>query len=397
MFRRGWMLFLPLTLALLFGCEDNGASPGTQADKPEVQVSSPVSDTLTDYEVFTGRTQAFNTYEIRARVTGYLDQAPFQQGDDVKKGDVLFVIQQKPFRDALNQAKGTRDQQKAQLTYYDALYKRNRNLSTNGSATVEETQQSRASRDGTEAALRSAEAAVEIAQQNLDWTVIRAPFDGRMSRRLVDVGNDVLADNTILATLVQLDPLYAYFDVDERTLLRIGPLLVQGKVPPEAYQKFPVMLGLANEKPEEFSHKGELKFADNKVDPNTGTLRMWGTFENTKLDLRPGLFIRVRMGIGDPKSSLFVSEAALGSDQGRRYLYLVSPENKIVYTPVEVGQRKNGLIAVQPAQGYQLSPSDRIVVSGLQRVRPKMEVESKLIPMPRVKSEVTSMPLITKR
>src|SRR5262249_41813658 len=151
---------------------------------------------------------------------------------------------------------------------------------------------------------------------------------GRISRRLVDPGNDVIADNTVLASLVQLDKLYAYFDVDERTLLRINHLLPHGKIPPDAAKLLPVTLGLANEKPEAFSHEGVVEFADNKVDPTTGTLRMWGTFDNPNFDLKPGLFIRVRMGLGAPRKALFVSEAALGSDQGRKFLYVVNGENK---------------------------------------------------------------------
>ena len=156
-----------------------------------------------------------------------------------------------------------------------------------------------------------------------------------------------MADNTILASLVELDKLYAYFDVDERTFLRINPLLPNGMVPADAEKKLPVLLGLANEQPEAFSHPGVLKFADNKLDASTGTLRMWGTFENTKFDLKPGLFVRVRMGIGEPQQALFVRESALGSDQGRKYLYVLDSENKVTYRPVEVGQRKDGRIAVK--------------------------------------------------
>jgi RND family efflux transporter MFP subunit len=384
------MVLLPLVVAVLAGC--NGTEPLSVAGgkPPEVQVSVPVADTLADYEVFTGRTQAFQSVDLKARVSGYLDQAPFEQGDDVKKGDVLFVIQQKPFQDALNQAKATRDQQKALLAYNEALYQRDRGLTMKGSVGLEELQQVRANRDSLAAGVRGAEAAVEIAQQNLDWTVIRASFDGRISRRLVDPGNDVQAGNTVLASVVQVDPLYAYFDVDERTLLRICDLLPQGKVPSDAAQKLPVLLGLANEKPEDFSHKGTLKFADNKVDPTTGTLRMWGTFENPKRDLRPGLFIRVRLGIGQPRPALFIAESALGSDQGRRYVYVVNEQNQVVYTPVEVGQRKDGLIAIEKG----LQGGERIVVNGLQRVRSQMEVQPTSVPMPRAKGSATTAPIV---
>jgi RND family efflux transporter MFP subunit len=402
-----WWLVLPLlAVASLAGCAGPEQAP-VQAPPPEVQVSLPVADTLTDFEVFTGRTQAITYNDLRARVTGYLDQAPFQQGEDVKKGDVLFVVQQKPFEDALRQAKAVRDQQKAQLSYNEAVLQRNRTLTSRNALDTEALQQALAARDTAKAAVESAEAAIALAQQNLDWSVIRAPFDGRISRRLVDPGNDVIADNTVLASLVQVDPLYAYFDMDERTLLRIDPLLYQGKVPPDAAKKFPVTLGLANEKPEAFSHQGTLAFADNKVDPGTGTLRMWGIFENPKRDLKPGLFIRVRMGVGESRPALFVAEAALGSDQGRQFLYVANekknedgtpvlkedgtPVYVVAYTPVVVGQRKNGLIAVE--QG--LKGGERVVVEGLQRVRPKIEVAPKVVDMPRVKDANAKTTVVT--
>jgi RND family efflux transporter MFP subunit len=376
---------------LLAGCGSD-EPPASTGPPPEVQVSEPVPDTLTDYEVFTGRTQAINFADLRARVTGYLEQAPFQEGEDVKKGDVLFVIQRKPFEDALRQAQATVEQQKAQLTYNEAVYQRNRALYSrgNGVLDMETLQQSQATRDTSKAAVAAAEAAVALAQQNLDWSVIRAPFDGRISRRQVDPGSDVIADQTVLASLVQLDPLYAYFDVDERTLLEIRRYMHQGKITSEAAKKFPVTLGLANEDPEHFTHEGKLKFADNKVDPGTGTLRLWGVFDNPNHDLYPNLFIRVRMGVGEPRPALFVSEAALGSDQGRKFVYVVNDENKVVYTPVEVGQRKNGLIAVEKG----LKGGERVVVDGLQRVRPADKVEAKAVPMPRAAGPQTAAPAV---
>lgn len=389
MYRCGWMVLLPLGVVSLAGC--NGADSTVAPPKPpEIDVSLPVSDTLTDFEVFTGRTQALNSVDLKARVTGYLEQAPFRQGEDVKKGDILFVIQQNSFEAALKQAKATRDQQKAMMEYNETVYQRNRNLTNRNAVSTEDLQQTRANRDSSKAAYEAAIAAVAIAQQNYDWTVIRAPFDGRISRRLVDVGNDVMADTTVLASLVQLDKLYAYFDVDERTLLSITDFLPQGKVPAELNQKLPVKLGLANEKPEDFAHDGALDFVDNRVDANTGTLRMWGIFNNPKFDLKPGLFIRVRMNVGKPRQAFFVAETALGSDQGHKYLYVVNEENKVVYTPVTVGQRKNGLIAIE----HGLKGDERIVVNGLQRVKQQMEVKPKVISMPRTDVQATNTPVV---
>jgi RND family efflux transporter MFP subunit len=378
MYRNGWIaLFSVLTVGLL-GCGEEKKSADA---KPEVQVSEPIPDTITNYEVFTGRTQALNAVDLRCRVTGYLADAPFKQGDDVKKGDVLFTIQQKPFEEALRQAKATRDQERATLALQEQLYKRHFALRNQGAMSQEDFQQTQTARDKSRAALEAAEAAVAIAKQNLEWTVVHAPFDGRISRRLVDPGNDVIADNTVLASIVQVDKLYAYFDVDERTALQISHLLPHGKVPVNAARILPLMLGLANERPEQFSHEGVLDIVDNKIDVNSGTLRMWGIFENTGYDLRPGMFIRVRMGIGEPRQAYFVAESALGSDQGRKFLYVVNDSDQIVYTPVTTGQRKNGLIAIESG----LKGKERVVINGLQRVRPKMEVVPERVDMPRVK------------
>jgi RND family efflux transporter MFP subunit len=376
--RHGWTV-LPLLLIALVGCGEDKAPPEPGA--PEVQVSVPLSDTITNYEVFTGRTQALNAVDLRCRVTGFLAEAPFKQGEDVKKGDVLFVIQQKPFEESLRQARATRDQQRATLLLNESLYKRHLALRNQNAMSQEDFQQTQAARDTSRAALEAAEAATAIAAQNLDWCVVRAPFDGRISRRLVDPGNDVIADNTILASLVEVDKLYAYFDVDERTLLQINHLLPRGKVPANAARTLPLMLGLANESPEQFSHQGVLDILDNKVDVNSGTLRMWGIFENSEYDLKPGMFIRVRMGIGEPRQALFVAESALGSDQGRKFLYVVDGDNHIVYKPVTVGQRKQGLIAIENG----LKGDERVVINGIQRVRPNMEVIPETVTMPRVK------------
>jgi multidrug efflux system membrane fusion protein len=375
------------------GCH-HGKPPADDSKPPEVMVSVPVKDSLVNYEVFTGRTQAANRVDLRARVSGFLDRVyvgrdderqdgkpmPIREGEDVAKGTVLFVVEQKPFQDALTQADKTYDQLVTQRDYNRRNLERLRNsglgtspADVDAAATAVRTSEAQA-----EAAL----AARKIAQQNLDWCTVTAPFDGRISTRLVDRGNVVKSDDTILATLEQVNPLRAYFDVDERTTLRISPLLDRGKVPPNAARKFPVTLGLANEEPDRFSHPGVLKSADNKVDPGTGTLRMWGLFENPKLDLKSGMFIRVRMGIGEPQEALFVAETALQSDQGRQYVYVVDEDNKIVYTPVEPGQRKNGLIAVKGLKG-----DERVVVDGLQRARAQMVVAPKDVTMPRAAEE----------
>jgi RND family efflux transporter MFP subunit len=393
MSRKLWLLALLLPAGVI-GCH-HAKSQSEEARSPEVMVSLPIKDDIVDFETFTGRTEPVNHVDLKARVSGYLDkvyvgrqgeveddkQVPFYEGEDVRKGDVLFVIQRKPFQDALTQAQKNLEG----LIVQRDNNKRVKDRAEAGGAGVSPNDLDAAitAYRMSESQVGSAAAAVEIAKQNLEWATIRAPFDGRIGKRLVDHGNVVKADDTILASIEQINPLHAYFDVDERTTLRINPLLHNGMVPDNAAKKFPLALGLANEDPDKYVHAGTLKFADNKVDASTGTLRMWGLFENPNLDLKSGMFVRVRMGIGEPQKELFIAEAALNSDQGRKYVYVLDDENKIVYTPVETGQRKDGRIAIRSG----LKENDRVVVDGLQRVRPQMVVNPKEVTMPRAKDD----------
>jgi RND family efflux transporter MFP subunit len=391
---RVWAAGAVLAAAAAAGCEGEPQQAGGPKKLEEVQVSALVPDYVADYEVFTGRVQTTHYLDIKARVTGYLKEAGFKEGEDVRKDQVLFKIDSRPYDAMLAQTAAMVAQASTHLQTAEDTY--SRDLRSPAATSDAALTQDRDAVEEAKAALKQAEANRQAAQNNVDYCVIKAPFDGRISRLNVDPENDVIADNTVLASLVQLDPLYAYFDVDERTLLDIGALLPEGKITPRAAEVFPLTLGLANQKPEEFTHKGTLKIADNKVDSTTGTLRMWGTFDNAAHDLKPGLFVRVRMDKGRPKQSLFVYEAAIGSDQGRNYVYVVGADNKAAYTQVEKGQKKDGLIAIKPAKGYELKPGDRVVVNGLQRIHPildektgqlkPVEIQPQEVPMPRAKN-----------
>ncbi len=390
---RLWAAGALLAGAAAVGCDSEPPAP--PPSKPTVEVSNPVLDSVADFEVFTGRTQAMHSVDIKARVTGELMEMHFKEGEDVKKGQTLFKIDSRPYDATLAQAAAMVNQASTHGQSMQDIYSRDlRSPAATPEATLI---QDRDNLDEAKATLKASQATRQAAQNNVDYCVIKAPFDGRISRLNIDLNNDVIADNTVLASLVQLDPLYGYFDVDERTLLRIGALLPHGEVPADASVKFPLTLGMANEKPEEFSHKGTLRIADNKVDPTTGTVRMWGVFANPDYDLKPGMFVRVRLDVGQPRPALFVAEEALGSDQGRRYLYVVNDDNKIVYTQVEVGQRKDGWIAVAPVQGYHLTAKDRVVVNGLQRVHSDQEVEPKPVAMPRAMVPSVEPPVVVNK
>jgi RND family efflux transporter MFP subunit len=388
---------LPLVVSI--GCgRGNSAPPGTST-APKVDVSKPVTLDVADTAEFTGTTQTLNHVDLKARVSGFLDivcvgedanpaegMHKFKEGGEVKKNEVLFVVEKKPFELALSQAQANLEQTKQQRDYNRRAYERN--AAAGAGATKDQVDQSYAAWQVSEAQVKSSNEAVRLAQQNLDWTTIKAPFDGRISKRMIDRGNVVTADVSILASVEQIDPLYAYFNVDERTLLRVRKLFPNGDIPPDAAEKLQLRLGLADELPEQFTHKGKLAVINNLLDPTTGTLRMWGKFDNPEHDLRSGMFVRVEMRIGEPKPALFVSEKALNSDQGQSYLWVVGPgkdgKAMVERRNVERGPRKDGLISVTSVkEADRLKDGDRIVVSGLQQIRKGTEVQANEIEMPR--------------
>jgi multidrug efflux system membrane fusion protein len=370
MSRIGW---IPVLLLIgLCGCT-NDQKQGPQQKPPEVYVSTPFLKDVTDYEDFTGRTESVASVEVRARVSGYLQRWLFTDGDDVKQSDVLFEIDPRPYQATYNQAVGQRHLQEANLKYQSALYDRELKLYQQGSEPLETLQLNRAQRDSTQASVEAAKAAEAQAKLNLEWTKVTSPISGRVSRRMVDPGNLVQADNTMLTTIVALDPMYAYFDIDERTMLRLQRLVVQRKIKSVEGGKVPVYLALADEG-DQYLHPGVIDFMDNRVDAATGTLRARGLFPNAKHILSPGLFVRVRIRVGEPHKAVVLPERALGTDQGRKFVYVVNGENKAIYRSVKSGPpQEDGLRVIEEG----LKPGEKVIVSGLQRVRQGAEVDPK--------------------
>lgn len=371
MYRRACCAMLPFLL-LLAGCTK--APPGPAATRPpEVLVGLPLVREVTDFEVFTGRTESSRRVDIRARATGYLDQAPFSEGAQVKEGDLLFAIDPRPYRAELVRAEATLNQARATLNRSERDYERAQTLFARQAISREEFDKMISGRDETKAAVGVAEANVELARLNLQYTEVRAPFTGLISRRQVDPGNLVRADETILTTLVAQEPMYAYFDVDERTLLR--QLLREGRLESASQDHVAVQIGLSDE--DGFPHAGVVNFVDNRVDPNTGTMWMRAEFTHTKRPIKPGIFVRVRFPLGQPYLAVLVAEQALGSDQGQRFLFVIDETNKASYRQVKIGRLHDGLRVIQDG----LKPGERVVVTGLQRVRAGTEVTPKVVDM----------------
>jgi RND family efflux transporter MFP subunit len=347
-----------------------------------VTVSYPVERYVTDYADFTARIAAVDSVEVRAHVWGYLQKVNFREGDLVKKGQVLFKLDPRPYQALLNQAKAKVAQDKAQLAFDEAEYQRNLQLYQRTAVTRSQLDKAAATRDIDLANIEADNAAVATNELNVEYTKIIAPVSGRVSRYDVTVGNLILSGDqggsggTLLTTIVSVDPMHAYFDVDELTVQRARQLVRAGKLKSRDEASVSVSLGLAAE--EAFPHTGTINFVDNQVNPKTGTLRARAVFPNTDGALSPGFFARLRMPVSPPHKALLVSDRALDNDQGQKVVYVVDKDDKVVSRAVRMGALHDGLREVTDG----LKPGERVIVNGLQQVRPGATVESKVVRMP---------------
>lgn len=373
-------------LTLTLGCDQRKATL-TEKSPPEVFVTTPIVRAVTNYEDFTGRTQAAEFVEVRARVTGHLQEVKFKDGADVRAGELLFIIDQSLYQAAHDKAKASLALAEARFERVKKDYARITELASRTAVSQGELDLIAGDRAEAEASVGVAEADLRLAKENLNYTEIRAPFAGRISRRLFDPGNLVTADVTILTTIVSLDPIHAYFDVDERTLLRLRRLVRDGTLPMAADGQARVQIGLADE--DSFSLNGVVDFVDNQLDPGTGTLRVRAEVANPYHLLSPGLFVRIRFPTSIPHDAILIPEQAVGTDQGQKFVYLVNDQNKVVYRTVKLGQLFGTMRVVEEG----VSPQDRVIVSGIQRVRPDVPVKPKPANIPTV-AEVNPAPEI---
>jgi len=359
---------LLLTVA---GC---GAAPTKQPPpKPtEVIVSAAISKDFVDYEDFTGRLEAFKKVDIQARATGYLEKINFKEGSRVRKHDVLFEIDPRLYEADLAKADAAFVQSQARVKRLEADLVRAQELVQTRAISREEYEKVVGDHAEAAAALGVAKAGQTSAKLFLEHTKVLAPIDGVVGRAMVDEGNLVKADDTLLTTVVTQDPIYAYFDVDERTLLRLRRLVRDGKIATNSASTIPVRFGLADE--DNFPHEGMIDFEDNVVDANTGTLRLRGVVKNSSGFLVPGMFVRVHFQVGLARAGTLVPEQGVGADQGQKFVYVVNDKNVVEYRKVKTGVLLQGMRVIEEG----LQPGERIVVSGLQRVRPSATVQPKL-------------------
>jgi len=362
-------------LAVLVGCAPAGPMKPPETT-PQVEVSLPVTQEIRDYEDFTGQTEATRSIEIRARVTGYLSAVNFEHGAEVKEGDILFEIDPPYYKAEVARAEGLVAQAESRLQRLKLDFERKKGLHERNVITHAEFDLATSEVAEAEGALKAAQASLTIANVHLGYTKVRSPIAGRASRPFIDPGNLVEADQTILTRVVAQDPIWVYFDLDERTMLRLRRMSEKGEQDHTISDDTEVLMGLADEKG--FPHRGKLNFEDNRVDASTGTLRVRAEFDNRDQLLSPGLFVRVRVPIGEPYQALLVPESALGTDQGQRFLYVVDAENQVSYRRVDVGRLHSGLRVIYEG----LAPDERVVTVGLQRVMPGIKVEPKLSETP---------------
>jgi len=356
---------LSVLLLALPGCRDK---PKPQAPPPpKVTVAQPVQRMVTDSLELTGNTQAIYTVQLVARVAGYLEKVLFRDGQIVKKGQQLFLIQQNTYQDNLQQAEAAVLQYRAQLAYAEAQFNRYSNLVQDKAGSQSDVDNWHYQRDLAQANLRSAEAQRELAKLNLSYTDVRAPFDGRMDRRLKDPGNLVgSGENTVLASINQIDPMYVYFNISDLDLARLLKS-TRGIPGPNSVQKWPVLAGLPNE--EGYPHRGHLDFAAISLTTTTGTLLMRGVFPNPDGQILSGLYARVQVPLGE-RTAFLVPEVAVAHDQQGTYVFVVNEKNVVERRGVKTGPAADSLRAIDEG----LSGTERVIVKGLLRAAPGRQV-----------------------
>lgn len=366
-----------LLSVLLVGC-DNSVAQNAAPPAPAVSAADVVVKSISQWDSFNGRIEAVESVQLRPRVSGYIDKVNYTDGQEVKKGEVLFTIDDRTYRAALEQAQANLARAKTQASLAQSEANRTDKLVNTNVVSREEWEQRRSAATQAQADIRAAQAAVDAAQLNLDFTKVTAPIDGRASRALITSGNLVTAGDTasVLTTLVSQKTVYVYFDVDESTYLHYQNLARSGQGASSNHTALPVEIGLTGE--EGYPHQGKVDFLDNQLTPSTGTIRMRALLDNAQRQFTPGLFARVRLpGSAEFKATLIDDKAVL-TDQDRKYVYIVDKEGKAQRRDITPGRLADGLRIVR--QG--LNPGDKVIVEGLQKVFiPGMPVNAKTVAM----------------
>jgi RND family efflux transporter MFP subunit len=379
---RALLVFLGLALSAgLAACEEgNGAQQqAALPPPPTVTVAKPVVRDVVEDDEFVGRFEPFDEVDIRARVGGYLQKVHFTDGALVKEGDLLFTIDQRPYEAALEQAEAALRIAESQVDYTAKQLTRAEELSTRGNISVSALDERQQESIAAQAQVQGAKAAVDNARLDLAYTEIRAPISGRIDRNLISVGNLVVPDDTVLTSIVTLDPIYFYFDIDERSFLAYArDARTRGVVLQEGAGDLPIKVRLSDERDGPF--EGKLDFSENRVDRNTGTMRVRAILDNPDLILQPGLFGTINIPGSLPYKGVLIPDDAIAADQDRRIVYVVGEDNKVSPRQVRPGPRLHGYRVVRDG----LTGEETIVINGLMRVRPGVTVTPDPVELPPV-------------
>jgi RND family efflux transporter MFP subunit len=358
-----------LTLA---GCGDHPAAGGPQAAPPAVTVAKPVHKTISEWDEYTGRFTALETVEVRARVSGFIDSIHFKEGQLVKKDDLLFVIDQRPYQIAVDQAKADLQRAQAKLDLATMDLQRAAPLVSNQTLTQREFETRQSTQRDAAGQVGSGQAGLKQAELNLAWTEVRSPISGRISDKRVDAGNLITGGQsgaTLLTVIVSIDPIHFVFDGSETDFIHYLRLAAKGTRPSSRDAQNPVSVRLADET--EFSHHGRMDFVDNTISPKTGTIRGRAIFDNKDGLLTPGFFGRLRL-FGGEHEALLIPDTAIASDQGSKIVFVVADDGTVSAKRVETGPIVDGLRVIRSG----LEATDRIVIDGLQRARPGQKVKA---------------------
>jgi membrane fusion protein, multidrug efflux system len=355
-----WFLFASGLLAAavtLSNCKD--AAAVAEVRPADVDVAPVLVERIRYWDEFNGRISAIGSVEIRPRVSGYVDRVVYKEGDEVRRGDLLFAIDPRPYQAAVNSATARLERARATAQLAQLRDQRAQTLVQTSAVSRDEADTRHATYAQSQADVLDAEAALALAKLNLEFTQVRAPIDGRVSRAMLTVGNLAVADQSLLTTMVSQDPVYVYFDVDEHSYLRYRAEARHG---PDHATTLTARVNLANE--EGFPHVGKVDFLDNKVDSATGSIRVRATLENGDRAFTPGLYARVQVSNDNEADAILIDDKAVLTDQDRKYVYVVGAKNTAQRKDITPGRLSQGLRVVESG----LAPGDKIIIGGLQRI-----------------------------
>ncbi|MFN0314335.1 MAG: efflux RND transporter periplasmic adaptor subunit [Burkholderiales bacterium] len=372
-------LRLALPCLLLTACGDKGSPAGTPPPAMPVSAATVIQKEISEWDEFTGKLEAVERVAIRPRVSGSMDKVYFQEGKEVKQGELLFQIDPRPFEAELQRAQADASRAQAQLELAKAQLERSEELVKSGFISRQGLDEKINAQREAAANLRAAQATIATAKLNVGYTRIHAPIPGRIGRAEVTEGNLVsgggAGEATLLTNIVSLDPIYAYFEADEQIYLKYGQLARDNKDAGTRPARNTVLMGLSNE--EGFPHEGYLDFVDNQLNTASGTMRARAVFGNKERLFTPGLFARLKLVGSGTSQAILINDRAVGTDQSKKFVLLIGPGDTLAYREVKLGPVVDRLRVVRSG----LKAGDKIVVNGLQRVRPGMPVAPQMVPM----------------